>query len=152
MNTLGYSDEERLARSDIAKIQLEKAIDLFIFEQFIPSITLAGAAEEIFGKLLLCQKMMPVLEESFGAIQGIRDAVGLNLMDGKSKKEIIKDWNYARNNLKHYDLTDEEFVVLNTCDEAYWMIKRALNNAGRLGVVIKNHNDFENWVIINVNM
>jgi hypothetical protein len=152
MHTLGFSDDERISRSDIAKVQLAKAIELFVTEQFIPSITLAGAAEEIFGRLLGRQRERPVLEESFAAIQGIRDATGLNVMEGKNKTEIIAGWNKARNNLKHHGPTDEEFVVLNACDEAYWMIKRALDNASRLGVAIPNDNDFENWVVININM
>jgi 23S rRNA G2445 N2-methylase RlmL len=73
-------------------------------------------------------------------------------MDGKNKTEVVAGWNKARNSLKHRGRTDDEFVVLNTCDEAYWMIKRALDNAKRLGVVIPNEHDFENWVVINVNM
>lgn len=152
MNALGYSEEERFSRSEIAKIQLVKAIELFVAEQFIPSVTLAGAAEEILGKLLQRRGEGPILEESFAKIQGIRDATGLNVMDAKSKKEIIAGWNKARNNLKHQGETDEDFVVLNACDEAYWMIRRALMNAKKLGVAIPNDNDFESWVVININM
>ena len=152
MDTLGYSDDERLSRSDIARVQLVKAIELFVAEQFIPSITLGGAAEEIFGRLLERRGEKPVLEESFAAIQRIRDATGLNVMEGKNKTEIITDWNKARNSLKHHCRADDEFVVINACDEAYWMIRRALDNAKQLGVAIPNEYDFENWVVINVNM
>lgn len=152
MNTLGLSDDERLSRRVIAKVQLVKAIELFVERQFIPSITLGGAAEEIFGRLLERRGEQPILEESHSAIQRIRDATGLNVMEGKSKKDIIAGWNKARNSLKHHGCTDDEFVVLNACDEAYWMIKRALDNAKRLGVVIPNEHDFENWVVFNVNM
>lgn len=78
MNSLGYTEEERFHRADIAIIQLVKAIELFVIEQFIPSITLAGAAEEILGKLLQERGEVPVLEESFTEIQKIRDATDLN--------------------------------------------------------------------------
>jgi hypothetical protein len=153
MSTLGYSDDERLSRREIAKVQLIKAIDLFVTEQFIPSITLAGAAEEILGKLLQHRGEAPILDESFAAIQDIRRTkIGLNVMDGKPKKEIVAGWNKARNNLKHHGETDEEFVVINACDEAYWMIRRALANSKKLGVAIPNANDFENWIVININM
>ncbi|MGQ0696938.1 MAG: hypothetical protein ACT4PZ_01725 [Panacagrimonas sp.] len=153
MHTLGYSEDERLPRSHIAKVQLVKAIELFITEQFIPSITLAGAAEEIFGKLLNHQGQKPILEQSFEEIQRIREATGRqDILGGKNKKETIEAWNKARNNLKHHGNTEEDFVVINTCDEAYWMIKRALDNASRLGVKIPNGNEFENWVVININM
>lgn len=150
MNSLGYTEEERFSRTDIATVQLVKSIELFVVEQFIPSITLAGAAEEIFGKLLQHRGEAPVLEESFTAIQRVRDATGLNVMGGQAKKEVIAGWNNARNNLKHH--SDEEFAVFNACDEAYWMIHRALENARRLNVAIPNYNDFENWVVININM
>lgn len=149
---LGFTDAERVTRSDIAKAQLVKAIELFVTEQFIPSITLGGAAEEIFGRLLERRGKKPVLEESFAAIQKIRDLIGLNLMEGKNKTETIAVWNKARNSLKHHGRADEDFVVLNTCDEAYWMIKRALANAKRLGVGIPNEVEFKNWVVININM
>ncbi len=152
MNTLGFSEDERLSRSDIAKTQLTKAIELFVAEQFIPSITLGGAAEEIFGRLLERRGQKPILEESFASIQLIRDATGLNIMEGKDKTEVIANWNRARNSLKHQGRTDDEFVVLNTCDEAYWMIRRALANSKGLGVTIPNEQDFENWVVMNVNM
>jgi|GEM_PF-6213312 len=42
VNTLGYSDDERLSRSDIASVQVVTAIELFVAEQFIPNITLGG--------------------------------------------------------------------------------------------------------------
>lgn len=71
-------------------------------------------------------------------------------MEGKPKREVIAGWNKARNNLKHH--SDEEFVVFNACDEAYWMIRRALENAKKLKVAVPNDNDFENWVVININM
>lgn len=147
---MGYTEEERFHRADIATIQLVKAIELFVIEQFIPSITLAGAADEIFGKLLQDRGEVPVLEESFTAIQKLRDAAGLNVMEGKPKKEVIAGWNKARNNLKHH--SDEEFVVFNACDEAYWMIRRALENARKLKVAVSNDNDFESWVVTNINM
>ena len=153
MYTLGYSEDETFSRSDIAKIQLVKAIELFITEQFIPSITLAGAAEEIFGKLLYRQGQNPILEKSYEEIQRIREATNRqDILGAKNKKETIEAWNKARNNLKHHGHTDEEFVVFNGCDEAYWIIKRALDNASRLGVKVPNKSEFENWVVININM
>ncbi len=54
--------------------------------------------------------------------------------------------------VRNHGRAEDQCVVINTCDEAYWMIRRALDNAKRLGVTIPNEHDFENWVVINVNM
>lgn len=43
-------------------------------------------------------------------------------------------------------------MVLNLFDEAYWMIRRALANTKSLSLQISNEVDFENWVIVNINM
>lgn len=72
-------------------------------------------------------------------------------MGEKSEKEMIDDWNATRNSLKHLVGPEDEPITVNFCDEAYWMIKRALENAKRLHLVITNEQDFENWVVINVN-
>lgn len=72
-------------------------------------------------------------------------------MGNKSAKEMIDSWNAARNSLKHLVGPEDEPITLNFCDEAYWMIKRALENAKRLQLKISNEQDFENWVVVNVN-
>jgi hypothetical protein len=152
MTTLGYVDDVKITKSEIARVQLVQAIELFVSEKFLPSITLAGAAEEIFGRLIAMQSDDPVIEQAFSEIQRIRDITGLSVMGDKSKKEIFNEWNSVKNNLKHHNNSDGDFIVLNVFDEAYWMIKRALANANKLCVHIHNQNDFENWVIIHINM
>jgi len=73
-------------------------------------------------------------------------------MGGKSDKEIVDEWNATRNAFKHLGAPDEECITINLCDEAYWMIKRALANAQKLQLPIENIVEFENWVIININL
>jgi len=41
---------------------------------------------------------------------------------------------------------------MNLFDEAYWMIKRSLANAKKLEVRVKNLDDFENWIVVNINL
>ena len=81
----------------------------------------------------------------------IREKTGLPIMGTKSEREMIDDWNATRNSFKHLIGPEDEPIILNLCDEAYWMIRRALANAQSLQVQISNAQDFENWVIINVN-
>ena len=149
--SLGYQADTTLQKSEVARIQLFEAISLFTEEKFIPSITLAGAAEEIFGKILHIKGELSVIKESTKAIENLRLETGFLFMEGKSEREMLDDWNFTRNSLKHLIGPVEEPITLNLCDEAYWMIKRALLNAKRLQLPISNENDFDNWVVVNIN-
>jgi len=148
--TLGYAEEIVFSKSDIAKKQLEEAINQFTSENFLCSLTLAGAAEEIFAGLLRAQDKKPVIEASYSAIERLRENLKVNVMENKRKKEVFRDWNHAKNRSKHHDKSEDYNITFNPCDEAYWMIKRALTNSGMLNVSISNESDFENWIIINV--
>ncbi len=150
--TLGFEDDTTLSKIEIARLQLIEAIALFVQTKFLPAVTLAGAAEEILGKLLALRSKLPVINDSVQAIERLRTDKGLNAMDGRNGTEMIRDWNTVRNMLKHLVGPEDEPVTLNLCDEAYWMIRRAVENADRLGLRIDNKQEFENWVIINVNM
>ena len=147
--TIGYEDNTTLHRGEVARLQLVEAITLFVAEKFLAALTLAGAAEEILGKLLVRQSVLPVVKESAQAIAQLREKTGLSVMDGKSEKELIDEWNAARNMAKHLMSPESESITLNLCDEAYWMIRRALENAEKLRISIENSRDFENWFIIN---
>jgi hypothetical protein len=150
--TLGYEDDTRISKSEIAQTQLKEAIALFLEHKFLCAITLAGAAEEVLARLLNARGEQSVVEESVGTIQELREKTGLPLMGNRPKKEIFNHWNNARNTIKHHGDKDQETVTVNLFDEAYWMIKRALVNASRLGVPISNGMDFENWCILELHL
>ena len=150
--TIGFEEATTLAKSEIALQQLCEAIILFTACKFLPAVTLAGAAEEIFGKLLIRQSKQPVVKESAQSILALRDKLGLASLKQTSEKELIDQWNVARNTAKHLLGVEDEPVTMNLCDEAYWMIKRALYNAERLGTQVPNKIEFENWLIINVGL
>ena len=147
--TIGYEDDTTLSRSEIARVQLVEAVALFVTEKFLPALTLAGAAEEILGKLLVRQSQQPVIKESMQAITQLRVTTGLSVMGNKPEREVVAGWNSVRNAAKHLGENDIDPVTLNLCDEAYWMIRRALENAKKLGLAVENQVDFENWFIIN---
>lgn len=162
MNTLGFENDTRISKAEIAQTQLVEAIHSFLAGKFLCAITLAGASEEIFSRLVNQRgeisvveeplKAISVVEESFKKIQVIRKKSGLSVMSGKPKNEVFNEWNSARNTLKHHSKTDDEVVTINLFDEAYWMIKRALANADKIEISISNRLDFENWIIININL
>lgn len=149
--SLGYQESTTLRKSEVARLQLAEAISLFTAEKFLPAVTLAGAAEEILGKLLNRKEELSAIKESAKVIENLRRETGLPLMGGKSEKEMIDVWNAARNSLKHLVGPEDEPITVNLCDEAYWMIRRALENAKRLQLSIPNEQEFENWVVININ-
>lgn len=149
--SLGYQEDTTFTKSEVAQLQLAEAISLFTEERFLPAITLAGAAEEILGKLLHRREELSAIKESARTIGSIRLKTGLPLLGEKSEREMIDDWNATRNSLKHLVGPEDEPITVNFCDEAYWMIKRALENSKRLQLIISNEQDFENWVVININ-
>ncbi len=152
MITLGFESDTNISKMDIARTQLIEAINLFLTGKYLCAITLAGAAEEVFSRLLNQRQEKSVVEKSFQSIQYIREKTGLSAMDAKTKSDLFNEWNSARNTLKHHGKSDENILTINLFDEAYWMIKRALMNAESLEAPILNQLDFENWIVININM
>lgn len=151
--TLGYESDKQIPKSEIARVQLVEAITLFLEGNFICSITLAGAAEDVYAGILEDEGKASVVEESVAAVQRIRENTALNPFEGKPKNEMIYSaWNAARNDLKHHGKGKSAIVTINLFDEAFWMIKRALANAQKLGAPISNAHDFENWVVMNINL
>lgn len=149
--TIGFEDDSTFSKTQIAISQLNEAISLFVQERFLAALTLAGAAEEILGKLLVRRGELPAIKESTAAIERLRAGTGLPVMGDTSEREFIDGWNQARNIAKHLIGNEGESVTLNLCDEAYWMIRRATANAEKLGLQVSEAEEFENWVIINVN-
>jgi hypothetical protein len=119
---------ETLTNLEIAKQQLERAINLFLDEQdFVSSLTLAGAAEEILGKILEIEMQAPhALNE---LINGSLKLNGISLGDPNEKqarKNIANTLNHFKNKLKHYN--DQDSM---TCSFDYYaveVIDRAIQN------------------------
>ena len=142
----------QIEKREIAQVQLVEAINLFLTERYISCITLAGAAEEIFARLLNQAGRLSIAEISIEEIEKIREKTGLCVMGGKPANQIFNLWNSAKNSLKHHNKTDEDLVELHPFNDAYMMIRRALFNAKELDVLISNGQDFENWLIINIHI
>jgi hypothetical protein len=150
--TLGFEPDSSLEKHDVALIQLNDSIALFTQQRFLAALTLAGAAEEILGKLLVRKGELPAVKENTAAIERLRAATGLRIGGDASERELIDGWNQARNAAKHLVGAEDQPLKINLCDEAYWMIRRAIANAEKLGRPVAAAQDFENWVILNVNM
>ena len=90
----------RLTNLEIAEIQLNRALKLFLNEKdYISALTLAGAAEEILGKMI----------EKNGETNSFKEAIQQsNKLIEKFGGEPVPEnkagplFNYYRNRLKHY--------------------------------------------------
>jgi hypothetical protein len=150
--TLGYEKDVVLTKISIALAQLEDAIELFMKGRRVSSITLAGAADGIFSGLLKEKNILSPSEETWERIKEIREITGLAYAGDRTQKEAFNEWNEARNRLKHHDARDEDELVINIFDQAYYAIQRANYGADKLGIVAANRQEYENWLISNVFM
>jgi len=117
--TLEWPMEFEISKVDAAVEQLDWAIRLFLdHKAYIPSIALAGAAEEVLGQAVADRAAFTVLKS--------RLATEFSLPE----KVVSQDYlNKAKNWLKHWDgRTDKEKIRLELDSEAIQYIVRALTN------------------------
>lgn len=110
----------------IALEQLESALRLYSEEKaYFAAITLAGAAEEILGKLAKHQGK----ENSIESLKKAACMIHEHLYGEKLEPSVIANRaNYARNKLKHVNPGVEPIVTLDAEEEAKDMINRAIDN------------------------
>ena len=150
MSKYSFEKDLTLTKQEIARLQLEDAIGLFLVRKWISAVTLAGAAEEIFARLLNLRDEPSAAEESWKHIEEIGAATGLPYAGTRTKKEAFYEWNEMKNALKHHSSTDQDPLTFSAFDAAFEMINRANINGERLGVSAENRQEFENWCIENI--
>jgi len=113
-------------RDDLALQQLEVALRLYFDgTDFAAVITLAGAADEIFGKLLAADGR----ENSLEGLKKAVAAIHLRLYGEPTASSQIADRaNRAKNSLKHWDSGQPLIVKLDLAQEASDMLFRAIDN------------------------
>jgi len=116
---------------DIAESQLETALDIYLNGgNLFSALTLAGAAEEIFGIYLKINGVPNSLEELVAATQKIYKIIqnGEHLPE----KGIRDRANRARNNFKHLNSEEDLEIELDLEEETIDMLNRATTNYWRL--------------------
>jgi hypothetical protein len=122
--------EETLSNLEIAHRQIERAIVLFLDDRdYVSSLTLAGAAEEILGKLLNKEGKEHWLDSiSKGALRALgfrkRELQAPEAL--KAKKEIANIANRHKNAFKHYNIDGTVTLLVDVA--AAEMIDRAISN------------------------
>jgi hypothetical protein len=113
-------------RKDLALAQLQTALRLYFDDGDRGSvITLAGAADEIFGKLLAASGRDSSLKSLIAAVAEIQQKL---FGEAAEAKHIADRANAARNSLKHWDIGDTEIVKFDLDTEARDMLNRAIDN------------------------
>ena len=112
----------KLHKKEIAKRQIDTAIELFLERKdYLSVVTLAGAGEEILGKLLTRhskKNMMDCLKE-----------LDIQISGGRESKIVNEEINGFRNNLKHANDEDEnEIDMADGQEHAIAMLSRAITN------------------------
>ncbi|MFK5951402.1 MAG: hypothetical protein QM500_21820 [Methylococcales bacterium] len=144
---LSFEENVTLKKSEIAMLQLEDAINLFMSGKRISVITLAGASDGILAGLLEQRGETSAADDTWNHIEEVRDKTGIAFAGERTKKDAFKEWNYHRNRLKHHDKRDEEVLKFSAFDQAYYSIQRANADAKKLGLKARNLQIYENWVI-----
>ena len=150
MSKYSFEEDVIMSKAELAKTQLEDAIDLFLSGKRISVITLAGAAEEIFSRLLNIKKENSASEETWENIELIRNKTGLPYAGVRTKSDAFREWNQFKNALKHHSGKDEDPIEFSPFDAAYEMINRANINADKLGIIARNRQEYESWLIENI--
>ena len=114
----------------VALRQLQTALRLYFEkEDYYSVITLAGASEEIFGKLLSDGGRKNALDSLKKTVPALhRKLYGQDLKD----HEVSDRANKARNDLKHWSPGKAQVVELDAREEARDILQRAIDNYYKL--------------------
>ncbi|WP_130536323.1 hypothetical protein [Thiomicrorhabdus indica] len=109
---------------EIAEKQLLTALELYQKGDFLCTITLAGAAEEILGKRLRKLNIEPSFERIKNSIMEVARKFGEK--DPSADKVLGDLLNLTRNELKHY--SGDEVLEFDLAEDSYEMLERAITN------------------------
>jgi hypothetical protein len=109
------------SKSEVARIQLERAIDMFFeIEDYVSAVTLSGASEEI-------TKCMLEREGKTPAINEVKTWVDENHPVSDLNGSFFKHANFTRNGLKHFSDPAEDTIEVNKAEAVSWLCRAILN-------------------------
>ena len=115
----------KLSKKEIAFIQIKAAADHYNKYDYISCITLAGAAEEILGAISKKISGFNQLENDISFAQGIYQHF---TKQTPKIKEIIKERNKTKNQLKHNDDGEDLIIEADFENEACIFFVAAVKN------------------------
>lgn len=133
----------------LAVEQLDDALSLFLDEKhYVSSLTLAGAAEEILGRMIRHAGQDNFLDYKYKTIKPLEELFSRETFEFK---ELVYRDNSHRNVAKHWNPLDEGRIIRDVEDAALQMLVRALYNYDKLGLdrTTRMH-EFETWFYENI--
>ena len=114
-----------MEKKDIAVKQIKAAARHYKRGDYICSITLSGAAEEILGQMAKKRTKMNQLDREVIYLRNVYD-----YFHGQkpTNKQLISKVNKVKNELKHNDSGDNLWVGADFEFEAAWLFVRAVKN------------------------
>ena len=129
----------RITKIQIAKAQIETAIDLFFNEDDrIAVLTLAGAGEEILGNVLSRKKSRNML----GVVYSASEERQLSL----DPKDIANIANRTRNALKHAKFETEDEIDFDPEEAVIMLLRATINYQLEVGTLTARMEDYLSWL------
>ena len=140
--------EQTYDRLALAKSQLDTALELFLDQKnYSSAITLAGAADEIFGCALSISGGKSSLESSYESIAEFHTMLHGTALN---KKSYVAKENFARDALKHLQNDKGKTITIDLEEAACWMLARGIQNGRKLNFAFDRFQDFDNWFYENI--
>jgi hypothetical protein len=140
--------EKTYDRLVLAKGQIDTALDLFLDQNnYSSAITLAGAAEEIFGHALTLGGGTSALDSTYESAAKFHTMLHNTKLN---KKTYVAKENFARNALKHLQSDKGPTISIDLEEAACWMLVRAIQNGRQLGFEFERFHDFDGWFYENI--
>ena len=121
-----------MEKKDIAVRQIKASARLYLKGDFVCSITLAGASEEILGEISKKRNGVNQFDDELSYLKNIFKYFPSTSTQKKilvpSNKELIKRINGAKNELKHNDGGENKFVNFDFEFEAAMLFIKAVKN------------------------
>lgn len=114
-----------MEKKDIALRHLRAAAKLYNSGDYVSSLTLAGAAEEILGKIAKKRARKSELESELVFQRSIYSFIGKAIPDDKT---LLREINRVKNELKHNDDGENKWVEADFEYEVCIIFVRALKN------------------------
>jgi hypothetical protein len=150
MGKFSTNEDATVHKLELARIQLEDAVHLFLMGKYLSALTLAGAADGIMEGYMTSKDLKTAAEETWAEIETVRQKTGFAFAGTRTRKDAFKEWNEKKNRAKHHNKEESDMIPIDSFDAAYEMIQRANADADRLGVVTCNRQEYENWLIANI--
>ncbi len=130
-------------KTEIARHQIDTAIDLFLEDKdFISALTLAGAGEELTGKLIERADGKNMLQRLHAWYQ---ETTGEKIKFG----DFARNANFTKNTLKHANSEEEDYLEIQRWETVQMIMRAMINYKELVGEPSKKMKIMAGWITDN---